>query len=434
MLTSGQSIVLNGALTANTLQLWAGTSIEFARRPTQLGSLFAYAPHLTSVDNITVLNGGQMLIGAGGIDMGGFSISGLDNVATDGDMIVGDVSVKNLFRVGGMLQSSSVMPHTYSAFAIELPKGIDFSGDAGAPGGTVTLNADWLLFDTAGINGVNLDGGDASLLGLTGGDGGTLNIGTTAVPNRGDVVINTSISATTGANTLGLLTGGQGGSVLITANGTVAVNSSIKVSDSAQPRASNSGGKIEITSKKTSGNAINVSSSAQLLSLLSNAAPGAGGTIKFTSAGGTINMSGTARADRGTVEITNTGAAGVINVQNATLNAGTVKVGALGANGTLNVGGGSISADSLIHLYAGGSNGSVIFNDDVTLSGNSVKTISGNTVTIRDGKIVTVTGPAPASVFTNNPNYTGSGGNGTTTGVFGGNGATTAPLASGPGF
>jgi hypothetical protein len=76
----------------------------------------------------------------------------------------------------------------------------------------------------------------------------------------------------------------------------------------------------------------------------------------------------------------------------------------------------------------------VKFEESVTLSGSSVKTIQGNTVTIRDGKVVTISGPAPASVFTNNPNYTGSGGNGSTTGTFGGQGATTAPLANGPGY
>jgi hypothetical protein len=85
-------------------------------------------------------------------------------------------------------------------------------------------------------------------------------------------------------------------------------------------------------------------------------------------------------------------------------------------------------------LYAGGSNGTVNFTDNVTLSGNSAKTISGNTVTIFDGKVVTIMGPAPASVFTNNANYTGSGGNGSTTGAFGGQGATTAPLSGGPGY
>jgi hypothetical protein len=140
------------------------------------------------------------------------------------------------------------------------------------------------------------------------------------------------------------------------------------------------------------------------------------------------------QADHGTIDIRNNGGSGVINLNNATLNASTVKVGALGSNGTLNVGGGTISADSVIKLYAGGSNGTVNFTDDVSLNGNSVKTIKGDTVAIFNGKTVTVNGPAPASVFTNHPNYTGWGGNGSTTGTFAGQGATTHPLNTGPGF
>ena len=55
-------------------------------------------------------------------------------------------------------------------------------------------------------------------------------------------------------------------------------------------------------------------------------------------------------------------------------------------------------------------------------------------VTINNGVQVNVQGPAPAQVFTNVPNYTGSGGNGSTTGTFTGQGATTAPLGGQPGF
>ena len=132
--------------------------------------------------------------------------------------------------------------------------------------------------------------------------------------------------------------------------------------------------------------------------------------------------------------MTNTGATGVVNVNNATLHGDVVKVGALGNNGTLNVGGGSIDAASTIKLYAGGSNGQVNFTDNVTLSGNSLKIIAADTVTIFNGKVVTVLGTSPASVFTNIPNYTGFGGNGTTTGTFGGNGATTQSLDAAPGF
>jgi hypothetical protein len=55
-------------------------------------------------------------------------------------------------------------------------------------------------------------------------------------------------------------------------------------------------------------------------------------------------------------------------------------------------------------------------------------------VTIFKVKVVTVNGAAPANVFTNNPNYIGWGGNGSTTGTFAGQGATTQPLNAKPGF
>ena len=70
----------------------------------------------------------------------------------------------------------------------------------------------------------------------------------------------------------------------------------------------------------------------------------------------------------------------------------------------------------------------------MTLSGNSAKTIAANTVTINNGKIVTILGLAPANVFTNNPNYTGFGGNASTTGTFAGQGANTHPFSGAPGY
>jgi outer membrane biosynthesis protein TonB len=435
VLNSGQTISLNGSLSANFLQLYAGTSIQFTRKPSSVGIMYAYAPSLTSTDSLVVA-GGDLDIGAGGIDMKDRNISGFHNVLTTGDMYVGDVTVLNRFYVGGILQSRGVMPHTFSAYSIELPMGLNFVGQGNSTGGTITLHASSLLFDSTagGINGANLDGGDGLLLGTGGGSGGILTLGSSTTPIARDVTVNVPLSATTGANAASIATGGNGGTIEVTANGTVAMNSKVQVSDSAAGKRSASGGKIAINSRKTTGTAIAVNSSAQLLALLNNAAPGPGGTIKLTSSGGAINMSGTAQADQGTVEITNTGASGTVNVTNATLNASTVKAGALGENGTLNVGGGTISADSTIKLYAGGSNGTVNFTDNVTLSGASVKTISGNTVTIFDGKTVTVLGNGPANVFTNNPNYSGFGGNGGTTGTFGGQGATTQPLSNGPGY
>ncbi|MEP6810424.1 MAG: hypothetical protein ABI992_09290, partial [Chthoniobacterales bacterium] len=282
---------------------------------------------------------------------------------------------------------------------------------------------------------ITLNGGDANFFSrFGGGDGGILNLGTVDRPLSGDINVNAPISATTGRNALGVAFGGDGGTVSLVSNNKVMVNDQIKVSDSAFGRASRKGGKIIIDSRQTNGVAVQIKSSAQLLALLSNAAPGPGGTIKITSTGGDIKMDGTAIADRGTVEIRNDGASGQISMKDATLRGDVVKIGALGNNGTLTIDGGNISADSLIKLYAGGSNGTVLFKNNVTLSGNSFKTIAGNTVTIVNGKFVTVLGPGPANVFTNHPNYTGFGGNASTTGTFLGQGATTQPLNAAPGY
>jgi hypothetical protein len=221
------------------------------------------------------------------------------------------------------------------------------------------------------------------------------------------------------------------GDVKIEASDTVTVNNSIKVSDATS---NHHDGQISVNSHMTTGPAISVTSSGQLLALL-GAAPNNGGKITFQSAGGDIDVNGgTIQADRGQVELRNNGMSGVINLTNAALNGNIVKIGALGSNGTLNVGGGTISADSIIKLYAGGSNGTVNFTDNVSLNGNSVKTIAGDTVTIFNGKIVTINGSAPVDVFTNNANYTGFGGNASTTGTFGGQGANTHPLSQAPGY
>ena len=181
--------------------------------------------------------------------------------------------------------------------------------------------------------------------------------------------------------------------------------------------------------------AINVGSSAQLLSLLDAAAPGPGGQITILASGANsdVNVSGRVQADRGAVDIRHTGDGGNINLTNADVRADIVKIAALGNNGTLNIGGGTLSADTTLKLYSTGSNGSVNFIADVTLSGASQKIIAGNSVTIFNNVTVTIQGQNPASVFTNHANYRGFGGNGSRTGTFAGVGANNPqPLANAP--
>jgi hypothetical protein len=126
---------------------------------------------------------------------------------------------------------------------------------------------------------------------------------------------------------------------------------------------------------------------------------------------------------------------GTVTFNSAAIAADSVKVGVFGSNGTLRIGGGSISANTLLHLYAPGSNGTIDFVSNVTLNNSSAAAvIAANTITIENGVVVTISGRTPANVFANVPNYTGSGGNGSALGTFGGAGATTQPLSQAPPF
>jgi hypothetical protein len=241
---------------------------------------------------------------------------------------------------------------------------------------------------------------------------------------------------------------GQGGNIALSStNGAVSVSSRIEVS-SAQPRPSavprrlsKSGGSLALRSDKPSGLAINVSNTAQLLALLDAAAPGPGGkvTILATGVSSVANVNGGLVANRGTIDIRHTGDGGQINVGGPNLgdtvdaHADVIKIAALGNNGTLTIGNGTLSADSTLQLYSPGSNGTVNFVANVTLGGAGTKTIAGNTVNIFNGVVVNIGGQNPTSVFTNNPNYTGFGGNGSRTGTFAGAGASNPqPLNQAP--
>ncbi|HSH40067.1 MAG TPA: hypothetical protein VK993_14940, partial [Chthoniobacterales bacterium] len=421
----------------------AGALVSFV---TTAGGITGTQQTLRGITNVTV-NGGTLKLKY--LDAENVTVSGGD-LSPGGGMRVRNAIVSGNLGISGAITPWSngtgiVQNLIQTGGTYDLDTGFQFGGTAGtattAPGhaGSLVFVAPNLKLQTTGsVNtirgGMNFNGGDAELSsGFGGGSGGTFYAGSDTTPAPTTITVSMPLNATTGANATGVATGGNGGEIGLVANGTINVNDTVKVSDSAAGRASNSGGRINVKSNATTGTAISVSSSAQLLSLLSNAAPGPGGSIKITSAGGAINMSGTAQADKGTIEITNNGASGAVNLTGATLNASTVKAAAFGDNGQLNIGGGTISADTLISLYAGGSNGTVNFTDNVTLSGTSVKNIAGNTVTITGGKVVTINGNGAANVYTNNPNYTGSGGNGSTTGTFNGQGATTQPLSAAPG-
>jgi hypothetical protein len=143
--------------------------------------------------------------------------------------------------------------------------------------------------------------------------------------------------------------------------------------------------------------------------------------------GGNYNVGGTFLSD-----IDGNGA---ITFNHATVHADVLKAGVFGANGVLNIGGGTISADTILKLYAPGSNGQLNFVSNVTLGGNSAKILAANSITIFNNVVVTIGGELAAEIYTNNANYTGFGGNNSTTGTFAGAGANRPqPLSEAPPF
>jgi hypothetical protein len=263
------------------------------------------------------------------------------------------------------------------------------------------------------------------------------NGGIVKVTAAGPIQVNAPIEATSGYLQSPFSPHGNGGTVNLTStNDSIAVSSRIEVS-SADPASAKSrrrsarGGNIALKSGKPSGVAINLSNTSELLSLLDAAAPGPGGkvTILATGASSVANINGKIAADRGTIDIRHTGDSGQIvlgspgEADRIDAHADVIKVAALGNNGVLTVGSGLLSADTTLKLYSRGSNGTINFVADVTLGGASTKIIAGNTVNIFNDVTVIIGGTNPASVFTKNANYTGSGGNGFRTGTFGGAGA-----------
>lgn len=368
-----------------------------------------------------------------------------NTVVANGTVSANHIEAQNVTALGNLVAGAGAITpflspvganllHTFMVATVISPNGIDFNGNQfptpSSPGGILEIDALSQVFGAGGIGSVNFNGGDF------GGDGGTLTVSTI-----GDLSLSgTTITATTGQlQSAADPPTGAGGTVNLTSmSGQVSINGAIQASsnDVGLPngRVSASGGRINIQSGAATGVAVNITDSGQLLALLNNAAPGPGGLITIRATGGTssINAGGQMRADRGGIDIRHTGTAGGVNLNNPTLQADIIKAAALGPNGTLQINGGTLNANSVLKLYAPGSNGQIIFLANCTLQGGSMNIIAANTVTIANNVIVT-TGGRAASVFTNSANYSGFGGNGTTSGTFSGLGALNPqPLSSAP--
>jgi hypothetical protein len=296
--------------------------------------------------------------------------------------------------------------------------------------GTLTLNLDSVVFGNGAgeFRLPNLEGLPARNNLGPAADAGTFNVNS---PNG--ITLNAPLNLSTGVNGSGTLFGGRGGVVQFNSiNELVAINSTVKVSESSSVagKASAAGGKIALSSGKTTGVAININNTGELLALLDAAAPGPGGRIEITSAGGDIQINGKVIADRGTVDIRNNGPAGLVQLNAAQIAGDVVKIGALGTNGQLVVNAGSqISAATTLKLYGGsGALGRVHFTGagNVNISGSQID-IAAKTVQIDPATQVHNSGTT--RVHTDNPLFgVGAGG-----GKFQ-NPVTQGPLSSAPTF
>src|SRR5437667_5260117 len=277
-----------------------------------------------------------------------------------------------------------------------------------------TVNSGANLFLSVGNNLTTDASGDTRLF---------VNNNINEVVNGGNILAAIGGNLNTNNLTLELLNeGGEigtGGIVSLVAAGDIHANSLLAQIDNRQGGVIGDGGVIGMD---VAGNA-NIANDATIAFYGSDGAAAAAILIN----GGNYNVGGTF--------LTYMDGNGAITFNNASAHADILKAGVFGANGVLNIGGGMLSADTTLKLYAPGSNGHLNFLSNVTLSGNCSQILAANSITIFDNVVVTIGGKAPADVYTNNANYTGFGGNGSTTGTFAGSGANRPqPLSKAPPF
>jgi hypothetical protein len=149
---------------------------------------------------------------------------------------------------------------------------------------------------------------------------------------------------------------------------------------------------------------ISISSTAQLQTLLDSMG-NSGNIIILADNDTTLGVSGTVQATQAEVDIRHNGATGITSLDNATIHGDVVKISALGTNGVLNIGTGNVlNADTILKLYATGSNGTLNFLSNVTLS-SPTNILAANTINISTGVVVTINSVNQAEVYTNHPNY-----------------------------
>jgi hypothetical protein len=410
-LFTGQNLSLNGLISVETasnsngnVSISAGQTINVANDLT----IFRQNGGITSGLNVSIHAGTDLLVG-GNL----FIATDISNL-TNGANI--DVLADGNLTVGGSLALLTVA-----------------TAESGT-GGNITLNVGHnLTTDSDGdtslfVNNMNRVVNGARILGTMGGNVETNNLTIGLLNSGGEIDTGGNISLEVSGN----LTA-QGAAIFEIQNqgGTMGQNAPIQVAaanisaNSLSALIDNSEGVIHGDAKinmNVTGNA-NVTNDATLAIYGSDGATNSAILVNR----GNYNVGGTF--------LNYIDGDGKITFNNASAHADVLKAGVFGTNGVLNIGGGTLSADTTLKLYAPGSNGELNFISNVTLDGNSKKILAANSVTIFNNVVVTIGGKAPADVFTNHPNYTGFGGNGSTTGTFAGAGANRPqPLSQAPPF
>jgi len=412
-LFAGQNLSLNGLISVETasnsngdVSISAGQTINVANDLT----IVRQNGGITSGLNVSIHAGTDLLVG------GNLSIATDISNLTNGANI--DVRADRNLTVGGSLALLTVA-----------------TAESGT-GGNITLNVGHNLTTDLGgdtslfVNNINRVVNGGRILGTIGGNVQTNNLTIELLNSGGEIDTGGNVSLEVSGNITAQ--GAATFEIQNTTGGTMGQNAPIQVAaanisaNSLSALIDNSEGGVINGDARIN---MNVAGNANITNDATLAIYGSDGTANSAIRvnGGNYNVGGTF--------LNYIDGNGSITFSNASAHADVLKAGVFGTNGTLNIGGGTLSADTTLKLYAPGSNGQLNFFSNVTLDGNSKKILAANSVTIFDNVVVTIGGKAPADVFTNHPNYTGFGGNGSTTGTFAGAGANRPrPLSDAPPF
>jgi len=387
----------------------------------------------TGITNVT-------LDAASGIDILGLSTltSGQGGVAEDSTLFLSNTNSGNI--VAGDNTTLQALSNPIGRTWVSLFNNGDdiLIGTPGGSGSTISASggADNTVSISSNTGNVNLQGSTVVHAQAPSNGSSTVFIDTAPAPVPGNITIGDDVQVL--ATTVGTVDTSQnltsvnvesGGTLTIGGGGSGAlVQSEIGAADA--------GSNVNASSVfMRAQNGIAINDSSQIKAILNSNVGGwglvdvftdngnitVGNDVDFQADDGTVSGAVYLKTDNGDIQLG--GAGGVTEIMT-----GTFRADALGTPGTIRVGNVNIDASTLVQMAAANQ---IIFEENATIQGAAIKQAAAPTVTVNNGVNVNILGPA-LDVFTDNPNYTGSGGNGSTTGQFTGSGAATQPLANKP--